>query len=414
MKRNGHSILLLLFVWIYSLSGLSAQGLYGFGPPDTTGPFGADKWQWGGYLKNMQVINHLPAFEQSTFTTFFHHRLNARWSPNEHWSLGWEQRTRFFIGDDVRLNPLFGGQLEMDPGIVDASWVPWEGKAALLHSRVERLWVAYEQPNWELRIGRQRINWGVHLVWNPNDLFNAFNFLDFDYAERPGADAIRFLAYLPNGHSLEAAWEPSLDAEDWQADQVRARGHTAALRYGLPIGSYDVQMIAGWRISDFVLASGWAGNLGLSGFKGELAWFRASDPDPGVDRDAVTGTVSFDRSFDQPIYAMVGLLYTSRGATDQLTASDLGTFAMPSPTLLSPARWTGIGQVTWSVTPLLGLDASVLYGPGPNLFIVFPSLRYNIANDWDVSVTGQLFWLDDAAGLTRQADAAFIRFTWSY
>jgi hypothetical protein len=219
---------------------------------------------------------------------------------------------------------------------------------------------------------------------------------------------------LHNGHSLEAAWEPSLDAEDWQADQNRVRGHTAALRYGLPIGSYDVQVIAGWRKTDYVLASAWAGNLALSGFKGELAWFRAADSEPGVDRDAVTGTISFDRSFNQPVFAMVGLLYTSRGATDQLNTSDLITFSMPSPTLLSPARWTGIGQASWTPTPLLGIDASVLYGPGPNLLVVFPSLRYNMATNWDLSITGQLFWLDDAEGLTRQADAAFIRVTWSY
>ncbi len=390
------------------------------GPPaaadstDGAGAFARERFTAGGYLKQLQVITHLPALETALVTAFWHHRLNTSWRPAPRWSLGWEQRTRFFVGDDVRTNPAFAAQLETDPGVVDASWVPWSGPAALLHTRVERLWVQYAAPSWEIRAGRQRINWGVHLVWNPNDLFNAFNFLDFDYAERPGADALRVLGYLPGGQVLEAAWAPGLDAADWRADGMPGHGHTAALRYGFRVGSYDAQLIAGWRNTDYVLAAGWAGNLGLAGLKGEAAWFRTAVPAEGADADAYTATVSVDRSWNAPVYTMAGALYTSQGATGRLDALSLETFGTPSPRLLSPAAWTAIGQASWTPTPLLSLDASVLYGPGPDLLIVFPSVRYNIAANWDCSLTGQLFWLEDRQGLSRQADAAFVRVTWSY
>ena len=63
----------------------------------------------------------------------------------------------------------------------------------------------YSEDNWELTIGRQRINWGVNLAFNPNDLFNAYSLIDFDYQERPGVDAVRFQYYGDDMSSFEGA-----------------------------------------------------------------------------------------------------------------------------------------------------------------------------------------------------------------
>ena len=61
-----------------------------------------------------------------------------------------------------------------------------------------------------LRIGRQRINWGVNLAWNPNDLFNAYSLIDFDYQERPGSDAIRFQYYMGDLSVLNLQYNPGM------------------------------------------------------------------------------------------------------------------------------------------------------------------------------------------------------------
>ena len=52
---------------------------------------------------------------------------------------------------------------------------------------------------------RQRINWGQTLVWNPNDIFNAYSYFDFDYIERPGSDAIRLQYYPDYSSAIEMA-----------------------------------------------------------------------------------------------------------------------------------------------------------------------------------------------------------------
>jgi hypothetical protein len=62
----------------------------------------------------------------------------------------------------------------------------------------------YTAGKWQFRVGRQRINWGVNLVWNPNDVFNSFSYFDFDYEERPGSDAVRVQYYT--GTTSSASW----------------------------------------------------------------------------------------------------------------------------------------------------------------------------------------------------------------
>jgi hypothetical protein len=73
------------------------------------------------------------------------------------------------------------------------------------HTNINRLYLDWRKNNWQVRMGRQRINWGVNLVSNPNDLFNTYSFFDFDYTERPGADALRVKHFLEDMWRVQAA-----------------------------------------------------------------------------------------------------------------------------------------------------------------------------------------------------------------
>ena len=87
-----------------------------------------------------------------------------------------------------------------DQGFVDLSWNILNEQSFFLNTTIDRLWVDLNYGKFQARIGRQRINWGQTLVWNPNDIFNAYSFFDFDYIERPGSDAVR-LQYYPGSSS---------------------------------------------------------------------------------------------------------------------------------------------------------------------------------------------------------------------
>ena len=87
-----------------------------------------------------------------------------------------EMRNRIFYGEATRLNSSLGKQLEKDNGQVDLSFVCLDRKPLVIHSILDSEHILDTvKTNWELTVGRQRINWGVNLAFNPNDLFNAYS-----------------------------------------------------------------------------------------------------------------------------------------------------------------------------------------------------------------------------------------------
>ena len=139
----------------------------------------------GGY------ITYLPSyleFERSNEIDFqknhlIHNRLNIRGYIKDNFSIGLELRNRVLF-DEGRFND--------DDGYFDLSHYFVNDSKFKIHSMIDRIWLKYQKEKIEISIGRQRVNWGINTIWNSNDLFNAYNFIDFDYIERPGSDVIRF------------------------------------------------------------------------------------------------------------------------------------------------------------------------------------------------------------------------------
>lgn len=111
--------------------------------------------------------------------------------------------------------------------------------------------------------GRQRINWGINLVWNPNDLFNAFSYMDFDYEERPGSDAILITWYPSFSSSVGIACKAAKEE----------KYRTLAAKYRFNLFNCDFQVLAGQAGYDYVLGGGWTGNIGNVSTRGEASWF---------------------------------------------------------------------------------------------------------------------------------------------
>ncbi len=85
-----------------------------------------------------------------------------------------------------------------DDGLVDMSWNIVEKQSFLLNTTIDRLWFDLHFNKFQVTVGRQRINWGQTFVWNPNDIFNAYSFFDFDYVERPEAMLSGFSYFPPH------------------------------------------------------------------------------------------------------------------------------------------------------------------------------------------------------------------------
>lgn len=353
-------------------------------------------WKLSGYLKELAWVRFDGDFTQASLTNLVHNRLNVRWEPSAQWSGRVEVRNRFYWGDDVQAVPRFKQALRNENEKVNLS-AGWFGtKTAILHTNVERLWLEYKKPEWNIRAGRQRINWGLTNTWNPNDLFNTYNFLDFDYEERAGSDAVKGQYLLSDRSTMEVAVAGT------------GQGSILAAKYFTNYRNYDLQWNAGVYQNTLTAGFGWAGSIKEVGFKGEVQYYAGSD-------DAFSrwlAVVEGDYVFKNGWYLSSALLYNERGLFRPLNGWNGLTF-QASPRSLMPTRWNLLLNSAKEFTPLFSGSLNVVYAPGVNLLIHFPSLRYNLKTNWDLDLVWQSFFAETTS-LEALSHAGFLRLKWSF
>lgn len=358
-------------------------------------------WTLGGYVKNLQ--NWAFADQPNTLINggFFHNRLTLKWTPGDEWTFDLEVRNRLFYGEWVRYQPGWAEALDADGGLADLSFVPIK-RPALIGSVVsDRLWAQWQRGRWNIRAGRQRINWAVALTWNPNDWFNAWNFLDFDYEERPGADAIRVQYQMGGFSALDVAVSPAQTFKKW----------IGAARLSGNFRQYDWQVQAGLYRNKAVAGLGWAGNLGNAGFKGEVSVFQPLDKAEG--NMSLSATTSADITFGS-WFVNGGLLINTRGSGGDIDLLALNRSSL-SPDNLMPGKLSFLAGGSHAFTPLFNASLTAVYSPNGHLVILVPSVAYSVAENWDVDLTGQLFWLKSEQGALKNAlNWVFLRTRWSF
>ena len=270
-------------------------------------------------------------------------------------------------------------------------------------STIDRFYVDYHKGKWQLVAGRQRINWGKNLVWNPNDLFNAYNFLDFDYEERPGADAIRAKYFTSGDSSLEFAISY---AEVW-------KDNTVALKYNFNTHQYDFQFIVAKFMNDFTLGMGWEGVIKDVGFKGEFSYFMPNDRSEG--NNSLVGSVSFDYYFVNDMSINISGLYNSNGVGDvDFFGGSLANNATIDAKNLMPNKWSLFGQFTKTFTPAISGSLASIYAVDLNSVFLTPQFTYNISQNWDFDVTGQIFYGKQENKFRNLGNSIFLRFRYSF
>ena len=375
-----------------------------------TAPTSAPKWQVTGYLKNLQTLlffnNAYPDLQQFKLIDTFlqdnliHNRLNFEWFISDHWNFRADVRSRIFFGDLVRANPNYAATIDnANNDYFDLSLVLLDKNSFVIHTMLDRLYLEYVDEKWEVRLGRQRINWGISTVWNPNDIFNAFSFTDFDYEERPGSDAIRVKRYLGFASSIEIA---ARAFDNWKEA-------TAAALWKFNTKGYDFQLLAGIAQNDWVMGGGWAGNWKDAGFKGEFTYFLPVEKEGS---SSFAATLGLDYSFKNSLYTNVGYLYNSNGATSE-NVTGLFSFQLSAKNLY-PFRHAIFMQTSYPFTPLLNGGVALIYSPVKSQALFLnPTMTYSLAQNWDLDLVGQLVFNQEEQ-FTSPIQALFLRLKWSY
>lgn len=351
--------------------------------------------QLTGYLKDMVSLNVPGSVDSVAVDNLIHNRLNFRWFPSKQFQFRLELRNRIFFGEFVSLLPNYGELIDVNNNYFDASVLIVDNNDLVIHNMIDRAYAEWKQESWSLSVGRQRINWGVNLAWNPNDIFNAYSFFDFDYEERPGSDAIRFQKYK----GFAGGWEIAVSMAD-ELDEI-----TAAYLYKWNKKNYDYQVLAGVMQNNLVLGGGWAGSIGNAGFKGEVTYF---EPLGMVDKRTFLGSISADYAFANSLYINGSVMFNSapleNGLLIQNSTANLDVRS------LSPYRYSTFLQASFPAHPLLNLGLSAMAFPGESGVFINPFLTWSILSDLDLDLIGQIF----TGGESGDVYVAYVRLKWSF
>jgi hypothetical protein len=353
-----------------------------------------------GYLTSLQGTMSDSLSGPLRNENLLHNRLNFKGYISKNLTFSAEFRNRLITGDLVRIGKNYSEMIGADEGVVDMSWNVIEKQSLLFNTTVDRLYMDLHSGNFQMTAGRQRINWGQTFIWNPNDIFNAYSFFDFDYFERPGSDAVR-LQYFPS-YSSVAELAVKVDSDN----DITAAGLYRYNKWG-----YDIQFLAGVvNGEDIVLGTGWSGAIGSTSFRGEASWFDHYRDFPG-NAGTLLVTTGFDRIFKDNSTAQVQLMYSNK----PLILNDFNNFYSGnlSSKNLAFSRFSAFSQFTWAVSPLLNMTVSAMWFPDLEGFFAGPSLDYSIAENLDFSLLWQHFQ-GIMEGTSAMLNLGFLRFKYNF
>ena len=387
-------ILMVVFLLLFSANSFSQ---------DSAVITKEQNWSFNGYVKDMQtaIIHNI---DQNWATSnLINNRLNFKWNISKSFTLCLEERNRFYWGELTRLNPEYNDFIAYDNGLVNMSRNLFEGKSFVLNVAVDRIWIDYTRNNFQVTVGRQRINWSQTFVWNPNDIFNTYSYFDFDYEEKPGSDAVKLQYFTTPSSKAEIAIKADKDKKI-----------TAAGLYRFNHWKYDFQGLAGvYTQNDLVLGFGWSGQIAKGGFKGEMSWFH-----PLKNFSDTTGvflsSVEYDYTFRNSIFIQFEGLYNSNASN----SSNI-LISQFNPAMLNAKNpflngFSIFGNISFPPTPLINLSLAAIYNPSNRIYFIIPTFTFSLMNNLDLSLVAQSFQSYNPALYRSTQTSVFIRLKGSF
>ncbi|MBN2805079.1 MAG: hypothetical protein JXR22_00330 [Prolixibacteraceae bacterium] len=336
-----------------------------------------------------------------------HNRLNFKLYPSGSLTLALELRNRMFSGQLLKQIPTYATSISTDNGLIDLSWNWTKQDNYLINTVIDRAYIDYTMGNWQLRAGRHRINWGINFVWNPNDIFNAFSYMDFDYEERPGSDAILVTWYPTMSSSVDVAYKAASSIEN----------SALAVKYRFNKFNYDFQILAGQSGVDYVLGGGWSGNIQNIGFRGEASYFKPINNYKSQSEEGVSVSVSLDYNFENSLYVHTSFLFNSLGSTEKGES-----FSLIDPNIqlsakkLSIGKYEWFGQVSYPIGTLFNVSGAAMINPVDLSMFIGPSVSVSLQNNLELFLTSQLMLGESGTEYAAMGNlyALFGRLRWSF
>ncbi|MCG8409873.1 MAG: hypothetical protein MI739_01145 [Bacteroidales bacterium] len=357
-----------------------------------------------GYIKYLNTVIFNRVDSTWLVDNLIHNRLNYDWRINDNITFSAGMRNRLIYGDLVKYIDNYKGMLSEDNGLLNFLTNNFvSGSSYVFNSTFDRAYIEYSLNKFVFTLGRQRINWGQAFAWNPNDIFNSYSFFDFDYEERAGSDALR-VQYYPNYTSIVET-----------AIKIDKRNNiTAAALYRFNKWSYDIQFIAGIiDSSDYVIGSGWSGNIKNLGFNGEVSYFHPQENSTDS-LGIVIFSVGLNYMFSNSLNVSIETNYN--GFFNQIDINRFGDlyFAPLSVKTTSYSKFSWLAQISYPIHPLLNGSIAVMYLPSlSNGYFLMPSLSCSVCENLEFALYGQIFE-GTLKGNYDKMTTLFMRFRYSF
>jgi hypothetical protein len=361
------------------------------------------KLEFGGYIKDVQTVfvpepDSLPWFTDNTLEN----RLKLKYFATEWLTVNAEARNRFIYGDFVKI-PGYAQNIKKHMGQLDLSISGDSRNSVVAHSELDRLNMDITLGKWQIIAGRQRVNWGQNLVWNPNDIVNTYNYFNFEYEERSGVDGITAKFYPSFSSVAEAVW-----VYHENPDSMISAGLYRFNRWG-----YDFQILGGMVQTDWALGTGWTGHISKASFRGEITLLA-----PRIENnqeEAVIGSLSGDYTFGAlNNYVHAGILYNSTGKTNVGQSLNMFQETQVSPRSLSRGRVNLFGQYSVQPMPLISLGASAIVNPEDGSAFISPTATFSVANNFDFSAVAIFFLGNSGDEYGGVGQMGYLRFKYSF
>ena len=376
-----------IVIFILLINVLSASAQQPFTSPK--------KLTLNGYIKTLQNWQ-FPDNGKVYSNHLLHNRLNVKWNISASLTMAGEWRNRMITGDEIKQFSNYRQLLKNpnDKWDLSVAWV--DQPDMILLSNTERLWLSYKKNKWFVRAGRQRINWSTTTTWNPNDIFNTYNFLDFDYEERPGCDALqtRYLINATSNIELAAGFLG-------QTDKI-----VGGIKYFKQISIWDFQGIIGVYENHPTAGISFAGSIKGAGVKGEMQFF---DDEKNKVLNLSTET---DYLFKKGWYGKVGFLYNSEGITESIKDRRALNFTM-TPLQQMPTAWNMEITAQKEFSPIIKSGTTIIYSPSSNLLLLIPNCSISLADNLEANILFQQFILKENKWNTVVTNG-FIRMKYSF
>ncbi|GBD89630.1 hypothetical protein BMS3Abin04_00338 [bacterium BMS3Abin04] len=364
--------------------------------------FAQSGFGYNGYLENLQTVWAPKEINQWVFSNSISNRINFSWYASDAVTFNASLRSIFDYGQFVQIIPGYADIVSKDNGYFNLTKKIASDKSYVLYSNIDRLNLIYSKNNIEVQLGRQRINLGKNLVWTPNDIFNASSFLNFDYVEKPGSDAVRIQYYTGIASSIQFAYKLNSNNKATAAGIIKINQW-----------DYDFQFLGGIMEDDYILGFGWSGQISSAGFSGEITYFRNKD-NQVYNRNILVAALSGNYTFSNSLFIHGEFLYNSAGKTKNAGRFNNIFTLQYSAKNLSPAKYSAFSEISYPITPLITASTSSIFNPSDKSFYIGPSVEFSLTSNIYLLVAGQFFIGDKDTEWGNFGKFYFLRLKWNF